>query len=54
MKEFRYSEKYVLRFTMTMANAFNHPNFTFPANNISAPATVGYDGQPTPVDFDHG
>jgi hypothetical protein len=26
---------------MTMANALNHPNFTFPANNISAPATVG-------------
>jgi hypothetical protein len=41
LKEFKYRDRYVMRFTMTMADAFNHPNFTYPANNISAPATVG-------------
>jgi hypothetical protein len=41
LKEFKYADRYVLRFSMTMANALNHPNFTIPATNISAPATVG-------------
>ncbi len=41
LKEFKYADRYLVRFSMTMANALNHPNFTFPANNISAPATVG-------------
>ena len=34
-------EKFLVRFSMTASNALNHPNFTFPANNISAPGTVG-------------
>jgi hypothetical protein len=41
MKEFRIMEKYLVRFSATASNALNHPNFTYPANNISAPGTVG-------------
>ena len=41
LKEWRLFEKYNLRFHMTMADALNHPNFSNPALNISAPATVG-------------
>jgi len=41
LKEFQYRERFMLRFTMTMVNALNHPNFTTPAANISATSTVG-------------
>jgi hypothetical protein len=41
LKEFRVLEKYLVRFSVTASNALNHPNFTYPANNISAPGTVG-------------
>jgi len=40
-KDFRMSDRYLLRFDMTMADALNHPNFAIPAANISAPGTVG-------------
>jgi Carboxypeptidase regulatory-like domain len=41
LKEFKYRDRYTMRFTMTMANALNHPNFTTPASNISSTGTVG-------------
>src|SRR5262249_14739419 len=41
LKDFSYRERFVLRFTMTMVNALNHPNFNVPAANISATGTVG-------------
>ncbi|HEY3838611.1 MAG TPA: hypothetical protein VGL72_18655, partial [Bryobacteraceae bacterium] len=40
-KDFRIREKASLRFTMTMTDALNHPNFTNPAANISVPSSVG-------------
>jgi hypothetical protein len=41
MKNFVIREKTRLQFRMTMANAFNHPNFAVPRANISARSTVG-------------
>jgi hypothetical protein len=40
-KDFRLHERAALRFSMTMANAFNHPSFNTPNANISVPASVG-------------
>lgn len=40
-KDFRLRERYLFRFTMTMADALNHPSFTIPAANISSVGTVG-------------
>ena len=42
MKEFHFTERRFLRFQMTASNAFNHPNFGYPAANISSPGTVGF------------
>ena len=41
LKDFRYRDRYQLRFTMTMADAFNHPIFQVPNANISSQGTVG-------------
>jgi hypothetical protein len=62
LKEFRAAERFVLRFTLTMANALNHPNFTVPASNISSTGTVGVIssqtrpllGEPGPREVDFG
>lgn len=40
MKNFRLAERKDLQFRMTMANAFNHPNFGTPRANISAASTL--------------
>jgi hypothetical protein len=40
-KQFKIRERAALQFTMTMTDALNHPNFTNPSANISAPSTVG-------------
>jgi hypothetical protein len=40
-KDFRLHERVALRFTMTMTDALNHPNFTNPNANISTPSAVG-------------
>jgi hypothetical protein len=40
-KDFKIYERVQLRFTMTMANALNHPVFTSPSSNISSPGTDG-------------
>jgi hypothetical protein len=40
-KDFRVYERVALRFTMTMTDALNHPNFSNPAANISVPSSVG-------------
>lgn len=50
LKDFKYRERLTVRFMMTMVNALNHPNFTVPAANISAPTTVGViSGQTRPL-----
>jgi hypothetical protein len=41
MKYFRLGERKRLQFRALMTNAMNHPNFSNPAANISAPGTVG-------------
>jgi hypothetical protein len=41
MKEFHFTERKFLRFQVTASDVFNHPNFGYPAANISAPGTVG-------------
>jgi len=40
-KDFKVYERVALRFSMTMVDALNHPNFTNPAANISTPSSVG-------------
>jgi hypothetical protein len=40
MKEFHFSERKFLRFQVTASDALNHPNFGYPAVNISSPGTV--------------
>jgi hypothetical protein len=40
-KDFKPIERITMRFTMTMVDALNHPNFTGPASNISAPTSLG-------------
>jgi hypothetical protein len=40
-KDFKIYERVALRFTMTMTDALNHPNFSNPAANISVPSSVG-------------
>jgi hypothetical protein len=62
LKEVTFLERFRLRFTLTMVNALNHPNFTTPANNISAPGTVATIssqtrpllGEPGPREIDFG
>jgi hypothetical protein len=62
LKEFKFMERFMLRFTMTMSNALNHPIFSPPASNISAPATVATTsgqtralfGQSSPREIDFG
>jgi hypothetical protein len=62
LKEFKFADRYMLRFTMIMANALNHPSFSPPASNISAPGTVGtissqtraLFGEPNPREIDFG
>jgi hypothetical protein len=41
MKEFHFTERRFLRFQATCSDIFNHPNFGYPAANISSPGTVG-------------
>jgi hypothetical protein len=60
LKDFKYRERLTVRFSLIMANALNHPNFTTPAANISAPGTVGVIssqtrpllGEPAPREID--
>lgn len=40
-KTFDLTERFKFTFTAAAANAFNHPNFTNPASNISVPGSVG-------------
>ena len=50
LKDFRFQERLTLRFMVTMVNALNHPNFSVPASNISAPTAVGViSGQTRPL-----
>lgn len=49
-KDFKYREIFKVQFSMLMVNALNHPNFSVPAANISAPTTVGViSGQTRPL-----
>ncbi len=41
LKDFKYRDRITTRFSLIMANALNHPNFSPPASNISSPGTVG-------------
>jgi hypothetical protein len=41
-KKFNVTENNYLDFRVEMFNAFNHPSFSPPARNISAPATFGF------------
>jgi hypothetical protein len=41
LKDFRVREHFRARFNVLMANALNHPSFSPPAANISAPGSVG-------------
>jgi hypothetical protein len=40
-KSFALTERFRFAITAAASNAFNHPNFTTPAANISSPGTVG-------------
>jgi hypothetical protein len=40
-KTFDITERWKFTFTTAAANAFNHPNFSAPASNISTPGSVG-------------
>ena len=40
-KSFYFTETIRLRWELTATNIFNHPNYSNPATNISAPASVG-------------
>ena len=40
-KRFKLTEKVSFDFQAMLTNLFNHPNFLFPASNISAPAQAG-------------
>jgi hypothetical protein len=40
-KDFKLNERFRIQFSTLMVNIFNHPNFTVPAANISAPTQVG-------------
>jgi hypothetical protein len=61
-KYFSLSEHVRLQFIMTMANAFNHPNYATPASNISSTGTVGISSsevtpqevEPAPREIDFG
>jgi hypothetical protein len=49
-KDFKVSERFVLQFSALFVNIFNHPNFSVPAANISAPAQAGViSGQTRPL-----
>ena len=49
-KDFKLTERIHLQFNALMVNIFNHPNFTVPAANISAPTQVGIiSGQTRPL-----
>jgi hypothetical protein len=60
LKDFKYHDRFTMRFSMIMANALNHPNFSPPAANISATGTVGVIssqtrpllGEPAPREID--
>ena len=60
LKDFKYRDRLTLRFSLIMANALNHPNFSPPAANISSPGTVGVIssqtrpllGEPAPREID--
>jgi hypothetical protein len=41
MKEFHFTEKKFIRFQATCTDILNHPNFGYPASNISSTGTVG-------------
>jgi hypothetical protein len=61
MKYFHLRENMRLQFRLIMVNAFNHPNFAVPRNNISS-GTVGtiasmarvLNGEPAPREIDLG
>ena len=38
---FKLTERVNLQFATIFVNIFNHPNFSVPASNISAPTQVG-------------
>jgi hypothetical protein len=38
-KDFKLNERFKLEYVASMANAFNHPTFNPPINNISVPGT---------------
>jgi hypothetical protein len=38
-KEFKLSERFILEYVMSMSNAFNHPVFNPPINDISVAGT---------------
>ncbi len=46
-KAFQMNEKIRLEFSALFVNIFNHPNFSVPASNISAPTQVGIISEPT-------
>lgn len=61
-KDFRYRERWQLRFMLTMVNALNHPSFSNPSANISSTGTVSVIrsqtrpllGEPGPREIDFG
>jgi hypothetical protein len=49
-KDFRMKERFVLTFSALFVNTFNHPSFSVPPSNISAPTQVGViSGQTRPL-----
>jgi hypothetical protein len=49
-KDFKLNERFTVQFSTLFVNIFNHPNFTVPAANISAPTQVGViSGQTRPL-----
>jgi hypothetical protein len=41
MKRFRVKETFSVDFMTLISNIFNHPNFLFPASDISVPGEAG-------------
>ncbi len=49
-KDFKVTERMNIQFSAIFVNIFNHPNFSVPASNISAPTQVGIiSGQTRPL-----
>jgi hypothetical protein len=49
-KDFRLNERFTIQLSGLFVNIFNHPNFSVPASNISAPAQAGIvSGQTRPL-----